>query len=122
MIEDDDLNRSRCSTQPWWQVVQQAWNECPLFPLPKRDKPLPDYKKYVDQTMGLMLSLGARLGNPEDVSLQDITQAMAHHWGTTHIDQWEDIMRAKRQKLEILWASLPEPNPEANRSQPDENL
>jgi len=107
LIEDDDVNRSRCSTQQWWQVVQQAWKECPLFPLPKRAKPLPDFKKYVDQAMGLMTSMGARLGTAFHRSMTGITVAMMSEWEKTHAETWQEILRRKREELEIRWASLP---------------
>jgi hypothetical protein len=110
LIEEDDVNRSRCSTQAWWKVVQQAWKECPVMPLPKRPKQLTDIKKYVDQTMGLMLSMGARIDTPpEGLSMEDIMLAMKTYWETTHAERWREVMAKKKKKLDILWAALPEP-------------
>ena len=106
LINDDDMNRSRCSTQDWWKVVQQAWSDHPTCELPKRIKPLPDLLKYVDQAMGLFLVIGARLGPASELDLTDILSVFQTRWEATHAESWQAIMQAKREQLEVLWADI----------------
>ena len=106
LIEDDDSNRTRCSTQEWWQMVQSSWRDYPLCELPKREKPLPDMIKYVDQAMGLILAMGARQGTIEDLRLEDVLDLLVTRWEATHPESWREILGAKYEKFQIQWAQI----------------
>ncbi len=107
MIDLDDENRTRCSTQQWWRVVQDAWTSEPnAAPTPPEDMALPAFRKYADQTMGLLTSAAAYLPESETQLLTAVLLKLENHWRQSHDKSWKEIMQNKRTQLNIRRAKL----------------